>query len=544
MTKLKFSTLDISEELQNAIADMGFEEATGIQGVAIPKAMEGVDMIGQAQTGTGKTVAFGIPAIEKVDTSNNQPQVIILCPTRELAIQVSEEMQRLAKYKTNLRILPVYGGQPIERQIRSLRRGAQIIIGTPGRVMDHMRRGTLKLGHINTMILDEADEMLNMGFRDDIETILVQIPLERQILLFSATMPKPILEISNKYLNNPTIFRVKQKDITISNVKQLYLKVNRNDRTEVLCRLMDINNPKRAIIFCNTKKGVDELVGELQGRGYFADALHGDLNQNARDIVMAKLRNGTIDILVATDIAARGIDVDDIEAVFNYELPQDSEYYIHRIGRTGRAGRTGTAYSFVSGRQMNELRQIERYTKAKIEEQKVPTMKDMMRAKTNQMFDSIIEVIDEGDLGQYDKHISKLVDRGYDISTISAALLKMQMNLKEQSEIISVTKPEQFRGDRGDRRDRGSRGGKNPGKAGMVRFFMNIGKQQGVNAGDIVGAVAGEVGIAGKLIRDVSVHDKFSFFEVPQQHAKGVTSIMSKKRIKGKRVNVEEANAK
>ncbi len=541
MTKLKFSTLDISEELQSAIADMGFEEATGIQGVAIPKAMEGVDMIGQAQTGTGKTVAFGIPAIEKVDTSNNQPQVIILCPTRELAIQVSEEMQRLAKYKTNLRILPVYGGQPIDRQIRSLRRGAQIIIGTPGRVMDHMRRGTLKLANINTMILDEADEMLNMGFREDIETILVQIPLERQILLFSATMPKPILEISNKFLNNPTIFRVKQKDITISNVKQLYLKVNRNDRTEVLCRLMDINNPKRAIIFCNTKKGVDELVGELQGRGYFADALHGDLNQNARDVVMAKLRNGTIDILVATDIAARGIDVDDIEAVFNYELPQDSEYYIHRIGRTGRAGRTGTAYSFVSGRQMNELRQIERYTKAKIEEQKVPTMKDMMKAKTNQMFDSIIEVIDEGDLDQYDKYISTLVQKGHDISVIAAALLKMQMNLKEQAEITSVTRPEQSRG---DRRDRGSRGGRNPGKSGMVRFFMNIGKQQGVNAGDIVGAVAGEVGIAGQLIRDVSVHDKFSFFEVPQQHAKGVTSIMSKKRIKGKRVNVEEANAK
>lgn len=544
MTKLKFSTLDISEELQNAIADMGFEEATGIQSVAIPKAMEGVDMIGQAQTGTGKTVAFGIPAIEKVDTKNNKPQVIILCPTRELAIQVSEEMQRLGKYKHNLRILPVYGGQPIDRQIRSLARGAQIIIGTPGRVMDHMRRGTLKLGHINTMILDEADEMLNMGFREDIETILLQIPAERQILLFSATMPKPILDISNKYLNNPTIIRVKQKDITISNVKQLYLKVNRNDRTEVLCRLMDINNPKRTIIFCNTKKGVDQLVGELQGRGYFADALHGDLNQNARDMVMGKLRSGTIDILVATDIAARGIDVDDIEAVFNYELPQDSEYYIHRIGRTGRAGRTGTAFSFVYGRQMQQLREIERYTKAKIEEQKVPTMKDITKAKTEQMFTGIIEVIEKGDLDQYDQYIGTLVEKGHELSVIAAALLKMQMNIKEQTEITSVTRPEFSRGDRGDRRDRSSRGPRNPGKAGMIRFFMNIGKQEGVNAGDIVGAVAGEVGIAGRLIRDVSVHDKFSFFEVPQEHSKGVTSIMNKKRIKGKRINVEVANAK
>lgn len=545
MTKLKFSTLDISPEMQDAIADMGFEEATGIQSIAIPKAMEGGDIIGQAQTGTGKTVAFGIPAIEKVDANSNQPQVIVLCPTRELAIQVSEEMQRLGKYKKNLRILPVYGGQPIDRQIRSLRRGAQIIIGTPGRVMDHMRRGTLKLDSINTMILDEADEMLNMGFREDIETILVQIPLERQIMLFSATMPKPILEISNKFLTNPTIFRVKQKDITISNVKQVYLKVNRNDRTEVLCRLMDISDPKRTIVFCNTKKGVDQLVAELQGRGYFADALHGDLNQNARDMVMGKLRRGTIDILVATDIAARGIDVDDIEAVFNYELPQDSENYIHRIGRTGRAGRTGIAYSFVYGRQMQQLREIERYTKAKIEEQRVPTMKDMMDARTDQMFASIVEVMEKGNLDQYEKHISTLVEKGYDISVVAAALLKMQINLKEQTEITSVTRPDQARGsDRPDRGDRRSRSAKNPGKAGMVRYFMNIGKQQGVNAGDIVGAVAGEVGIAGRLIRDVSVHDKFSFFEVPQQHAKGITSIMSKKRIKGKRVNVEEANAK
>lgn len=534
--KLKFSTLDISEELQRAIADMGFEEATGIQSVAIPKAMEGVDMIGQAQTGTGKTIAFGIPAIEKVDPSNHQPQVIILCPTRELAIQVSEEMLRLCKYKQEIRIVPVYGGQPIGRQIRSLARGAQIIIGTPGRVMDHMRRGTLKLGSIDTVILDEADEMLNMGFRDDIETVLLQVPLERQILLFSATMPQQILQISNKYLINPTIFRVKQKDITLDKVEQLYLKVNKGDRTEILCRLLEINNPKRAIVFCNTKKGVDFLVDELQRRGYSADSLHGDLQQNARDLVMSKLRNGTIDILVATDIAARGIDVDDIEAVFNYELPQDSEYYIHRIGRTGRAGKSGTAFSFIFGRQMNELREIERYTKSKIKELKVPTVKDMTRAKTNIMFESIIEIIEKGDLEEYDKHISALSKKGYEISTIAAALLKIQMNLQEQAEISSVTKIKEARGERF--------GPKTPGKAGMVRFFMNIGRQENVNAGDIVGAVAGEVGIAGRLIRDVSVHDKFSFFEVPQQHAKGITSIMSKKRIKGKRVNVEVANPK
>lgn len=541
MKKLEFNTLDISQELLRAIEDMGFEEATGIQSVAIPKAMTGTDLIGQAQTGTGKTIAFGIPAIEKVDTSNRNPQVIILCPTRELAIQVSEEMQRLCKYKHNLRIVPVYGGQPINIQIRSISRGAQIIIGTPGRLMDHMRRKTLKLSNIHTVILDEADEMLNMGFREDIETILLQVPAERQILLFSATMPKPILEISNQYLKNPTIIKIKQKELTVSKVKQFYLKMHKEDRTEVLCRLLDIHNPKRAVIFCNTKKGVDQLVEELQARGYFADALHGDLKQGARDMVMGKLRSGTIDILVATDIAARGIDVDDIEAVFNYELPQDDEYYVHRIGRTGRAGRSGVAFNFVYGRHMQKLREIERYTKAKIIEQKVPTMKDMTKAKVNYMFDDIIEVIEKDDLSQYSNYIKELIDKGHDPQDVAAALLKLQMNLTQQKEITSVTNTFDTNSRPENRRGRAT--GKS-GKAGMVRFFMNVGKQQNVNVGDIVGAVAGETGIAGRLIRDVSVHDKFSFFEVPQQHAKGIASLMSKKRIKGKRINVEVANSK
>ena len=532
MKKLKFNTLDISEQLQKAIADMGFEEATGIQSVAIPKAMEGVDLIGQAQTGTGKTIAFGIPAIEKVDTSNKNPQVIILCPTRELAIQVSEEMQRLAKYKQDLRILPIYGGQPIGRQIRSLKRGTQIIIGTPGRVMDHMRRGTLKLDNIDTMILDEADEMLNMGFREDIETILDQVPKQRQIMLFSATMPRPILDISHKYLKKPTIFRLKPKDITIDKVEQLYYRVGKQDRTEVLSRLIEINNPKRSIVFCNTKKGVDRLVGQLQGMGYLADSLHGDLNQNARDMVMDKLRTGKIDILVATDIAARGIDVDDIEAVFNYDLPQDIEYYIHRIGRTGRAGREGKAYNFVYGRQMQELKQIERYTKSKIKEEKVPTIKDMAQIKTNQLYKDIGKTISDGNMRDYHNHVGELIKQGYDLSDIAAALFKMQMDYEEETEISSVrqgSKPNNH---------------KNPGQEGMVRFFINVGKQQGINAGDIVGAVAGEVGIKGQSIKDVSVHDRFSFFEVPKQHSNSVISIMSKKRIKGKRVNVELAKAR
>ena len=341
--------MNISNEICRAVLDMGFEEATPIQSQAIPVILEGKDIIGQSQTGTGKTAAFGIPLLERINPEDRRLQALILCPTRELAIQVAEEIRRLAKYMHGIKVLPIYGGQDIVRQIRGLKDGTQIVIGTPGRVMDHMRRKTIRCDHVHTVIMDEADEMLNMGFLEDMETILSQLPEERQTVMFSATMPPAIQEIARKFQNDPVNVKVVKKELTVPKVTQYYYEVKPKTKVEVMCRLLDMYAPKLSVAFCNTKKQVDELVQELQGRGYFAEGLHGDLKQEQRDRVMNSFRNGATEILVATDVAARGIDVDDVEAVFNYDIPQDDEYYVHRIGRTGRAGRDGIAFSFVVG---------------------------------------------------------------------------------------------------------------------------------------------------------------------------------------------------
>ena len=360
MNITKFEDLPISDEIKRSIAEIGFEEPSPIQAQSIPVILSGKDVIGQAQTGTGKTAAFSIPILEKVDPNNKHLQAIVLCPTRELAIQVSKEIRKLGKFKSGIKTLPVYGGQPIDRQIKALKSGVQVVIGTPGRVIDHINRKTLKLDDVKMVVLDEADEMLDMGFREDIELILNQTPIERQTTFFSATMPKEILELTKLYQHEPEIIKVVRKELTVPNIKQFYIETRRANKLEVLCRLIDVYNPKLSVVFCNTKRGSDELVSELQARGYFADALHGDLKQTQRDIVMDKFRQGTIDILVATDVAARGIDVDDVDMVFNYDLPQDEEYYVHRIGRTGRAGREGVSFSFVYGKEMRKMRDIER----------------------------------------------------------------------------------------------------------------------------------------------------------------------------------------
>jgi ATP-dependent RNA helicase DeaD len=320
---------------------MGFETMTPIQEQAIPILMAGQDVIGQAQTGTGKTAAFGIPMIEKIDPDDRRLQALVLCPTRELAVQAAEEIRKLAKYMHSIKVLPVYGGQEIYRQIKALSTGIQIIVGTPGRVMDHMRRHTIRTDAIKMIVLDEADEMLNMGFREDIETILKDIPAERQMALFSATMPQAILDITHTYQNDAKYIRVTPKEITIDLVKQAYYRVQRKDKNEVLCRLMDYYQPKRTLVFCNTKRMVDDLSEVLKARGYQAEGLHGDLSQHQRDNVMSMFRSGTCQILIATDVAARGLDISGVDAVFNYDVPEDIEYYVHRIGRTGRAGRKG-----------------------------------------------------------------------------------------------------------------------------------------------------------------------------------------------------------
>ncbi len=374
METIRFDELNLSAPILRAVAEMGFEAVSPIQAQAIPAQMEGRDMIGQAQTGTGKTAAFGIPLLQKIDPEDKKIQAIILLPTRELAIQVAEEIRRLAKFMHKIKVLPVYGGQDIGRQIRSLKEGVQVVIGTPGRVMDHMRRRTIRVDHVHTAVLDEADEMLNMGFLEDMETILSQLPQERQTVMFSATMPSAIADIAKRFQHEPVMVRVVKKELTVPEVTQYYYEVKPKNKVEVLCRLMDLYSPKLSVVFCNTKKGVDELVQALQGRGYFAEGLHGDLKQEQRDRVMNGFRNGRTEILVATDVAARGIDVDDVEAVFNYDIPQDDEYYVHRIGRTGRAGRVGKAFSLVVGKEVYKLRDIQRYCKTKIIPQAITSL--------------------------------------------------------------------------------------------------------------------------------------------------------------------------
>ena len=436
METVKFDELQLDERIIRAITEMGFEEASPIQAQAIPVAMEGRDMIGQAQTGTGKTAAFGLPLLQKVDPKVKKLQAIVLLPTRELAIQVAEEMRRFAKFMHGVKVLPIYGGQDIVKQIRSLKDGTQVIVGTPGRVMDHMRRKTIKADHVLTVVLDEADEMLNMGFLEDMETILSQLPEERQTLMFSATMPQAIAEIARKFQKDPVTVRVIKKELTVPKVTQYYYEVKPKNKVEVMSRLLDMYAPKLSIVFCNTKRQVDDLVQELQGRGYFAEGLHGDLKQVQRDRVMDSFRNGRTDILVATDVAARGIDVGDVEAVFNYDIPQDDEYYVHRIGRTGRAGREGKAFSLVMGKEVYKLRDIQRYCKTKIIPQAIPSLNDITEIKVEKILDQVQEVLNDTDLTKMVNIIEKkLMEEDYTSMDLAAALLRMSMG-DESEDII------------------------------------------------------------------------------------------------------------
>src|SRR5438445_1948124 len=397
MTKKLFSELGLSHELLKAIDKLGFEQASPMQAGAIPVLMQGKDVVGQSQTGSGKTVAFAAPAIEKVNVLERKTQVLILCPTRELAVQVSEEVHKLALFKRGLHTLPVYGGQSYDRQLFGLRQGAHIVIGTPGRVMDHMRRGTLRLDAVKMAVLDEVDVMLNMGFREDIELILQATPKERQTVFFSATIPRPIQQLIELYARNPQNIRLEQKALTVPTVEQIYYEVDRRYKIELLTRLIDIHDFKLGIVFCNTKRMVDELVEHLNAQGYSADRLHGEMTQAMRDRVMNKFRKSGLEFLVATDVAARGIDVENIEVVFNYDLPYDGEDYVHRIGRTGRQGRSGRAISFASGREVFQIRNIERYTNMRIHRAQAPSVNEVEEARANAMLDKVRATLKSGD---------------------------------------------------------------------------------------------------------------------------------------------------
>ena len=564
MDVTKFEELQLDDRIIRAITEMGFEEASPIQAQAIPVVLEGRDMIGQAQTGTGKTAAFGLPLLQKVDPKVKKLQAIVLLPTRELAIQVAEELRRFAKFMHGIKVLPVYGGQDIVRQIRALKDGTQIVVGTPGRVMDHMRRKTVKFDQVHTVIMDEADEMLNMGFLEDMETILSQLPTERQTIMFSATMPPEIQKIAESFQKDPQVIRVVKKELTVPKVTQYHYEVKPKNKVEVMCRLLDMYSPKLSIVFCNTKRQVDELVQALQGRGYFAEGLHGDLKQVQRDRVMESFRNGRTDILIATDVAARGIDVGNVEAVFNYDIPQDDEYYVHRIGRTGRAGREGKAFSLVVGKEVYKLRDIQRYCKTKIIPQAIPSLNDITEIKADKILDQVQDILNDADLTKIVNIIEKkLMEDDYTSLDLAAALLKMSMG-DDNEDIIDNYMPARSlddldsygRNSRG--RDRGRNNSRrkgatdraavdyvlNGGEERMARLFINIGKSQRVTPGDILGAVAGESGIPGRLVGSIDMYDGYTFVDVPAEYAEDVLNAMSHARIKGKHIHVEKANSK
>lgn len=585
MENLKFSELNLSENTLKAIEEMGFDEATPIQSQAIPVVMSGADVIGQAQTGTGKTAAFGIPAIEMVDETDPVTQVLILCPTRELALQVKEQIYKLAKYKKGLLVSAIYGGESYDKQLRDLKKGAHIVVGTPGRVMDHMERRTLKLDNLQMLILDEADEMLNMGFREDIETILSDAPEERQTVLFSATMSKDILSITKRFQNNPELIKVTRKEVTNDNIEQTYYNVRREGKLELMTRLIEVNDLQLMLVFCNTKSRVDEVTADLQARGYAAEGIHGDLRQTARNQVMGKFRHGATKILVATDVAARGIDVSDVDAVFNYDVPMDIEYYVHRIGRTGRAGKKGQAFLFVSGRDRSKLNELERYTKSPIAEGRIPTKADLISARQERFALQVKENVKEENNAVYEELMEKLRNEGLSYEQIITSLMRLQLgNFETQMNDEDLMEKGRSRSERSERpsrggerdggsRGRGDRGGferrsggrrerdfsgregggrrertrsnENLGRsneAGMARIIINLGRKDYVAPNHIVGAIAAESKIPGRAIGNIEIQDNRSYVDIPERDVQKVLKGMRGKTINAKVAVLELVN--
>ncbi|MDN3670610.1 DEAD/DEAH box helicase [Echinicola jeungdonensis] len=551
-----FSDLGISSEILQAVEDMGYTQPSPIQAQSIPLLLEGRDVIGQAQTGTGKTASFAIPIIDLVDPNYSQPQALILCPTRELAVQVDGEIGKLAKHKKGIYSTAIYGGESIDRQIRTLKKGVQIVVGTPGRIMDHMSRGTLKLNNVRTIVLDEADEMLDMGFREDIEKILKTMPEERQTVFFSATMAKPILDLTRKYQTNPEIVKVLRKELTVENISQVYYEVKPSLKMELITRLINVHQFNLGVVFCNTKRTTDEVTEGLIARGIMAEALHGDLSQAQRDKVMNKFRKGHCSVLVATDVAARGIDVDDVEVVFNYDLPLDEEYYVHRIGRTGRAGKSGMAISFITGRKdIFKLKDLERFIKVSLTKMDPPSVSELLDQKKDQLVKDVSTQLSRDEDNQiFEAALGQLLAEGLSMDQIALGLVKLQMgnSLKELSEINftldfsrgGADRKGKEKGRRGkDRFERGERKGgrRDRGKkdANMARLFLNLGKKDRIRPNDIVGAIAGETGVPGRQIGGIDIYDNFSFVDVPSKDASHVISVMKTNTIKGKPVNVE-----
>jgi ATP-dependent RNA helicase DeaD len=590
MEKLPFTALGLSPEMLKAVAKLGFEEASPIQTAVIPVILEGRDVVGQSSTGSGKTAAFAIPALERVDPQVKAVQVLVLCPTRELAVQVAEETGKLALFKRGVAGVPIYGGQSYDRQFRALAAGVQVVIGTPGRVMDHMDRGTLKLDRLKLVILDETDRMLDMGFRDDIERILRAVPEKRQLLFFSATIPRAIQDLIGRYSKDPKWIRIESVAQNAPQVEQVYFEVDRRSKIEALTRLIDVHDFRYGIVFCSTKIMVDELDEHLHARGYLTDRLHGDISQAQRDRVMDKFRRRGFEFLIATDVAARGLDVDDLEVVFNFDLPNDAEDYTHRIGRTGRAGRKGRAFTFVSGQEIYKLQSMIRWARLDIRRERIPSLDEVEEARANVFFEKIRATLEAKQFTPHDRMIDRLLDQGYASTDICSALIHLLQGAsgpsagattakpgakpaapaapeedarpkpryggpkphaasarKEAGTHVPAETPSDEREDPDEPRasktaaaersapsrakhERAARTGRESGKATL---FFNVGRKHLATPADIVGKIAGVTRLPASVVGAIDIHQRHMLVDVDREHASLIVKKLAGIRLKG-----------
>lgn len=525
------------------MSELGFEEPSAIQAATIPVALEGKDIVGLSETGSGKTAAFALPALAGIDCENPTPQLLVICPTRELAVQVCEEINRLGARIPRLKTVAIYGGAPMMRQIRALNQGTQVIVGTPGRLIDHVQRETLDLEHIKTVILDEADRMLDMGFLDEMESLLRAVPEERQTLFFSATMNRHVEKLIHQFGKEPETIQIERKTLTVELIEQVSYEVRQQSKCEVLSRILDMEQPRLSIVFCNTKRAVDECTEALLARGYSADRLHGDISQILRERVLRLFREGTVDVLVATDVAARGIDVDNVDLVINYDLPQDPEDYVHRIGRTGRAGRSGKAVSFMFGRDVYRLQTIERFTRQKIRRAVIPTKQDVEGRLATQLLESIQENLATQAYEDCSGDIQALSDAGHDLFDIANVALSMLREVTgRESEDIAEDRPKDPSAPRERREGRDREPGKRRQRRddgeteeGMTRLFLNLGKAQRVKPGDIAGMMHNELGLPREAVGKISMAPRFSLVEVGDEFVETAIAEAKQAKLRGKK---------
>ncbi len=537
-----FAGLGLRAELLSALSTLGYEEPTPIQREAIPPLVEGHDLVGQAATGTGKTAAFALPVLQGLTpgaADDAGPQALVLVPTRELAEQVSQAVHRYGR-ELGVRVLPVYGGQPIGRQLQALRRGVDVVVGTPGRVLDHIERETLRLGDVRTVVLDEADEMLDMGFAEDIEAILAETPATRQTVLFSATMPPRIDSIARRHLNDPVRITMGRKAVSpdeLPLIRQSAYLVARPHRTAALGRILDVEAPAAAIVFCRTREEVDQVTEALNGRGYRAEALHGGMSQDQRDRVMGRLRGGSTELLVATDVAARGLDVEQLTHVINYNVPAAPEAYVHRIGRVGRAGREGCAITLAEPREQRMLKAIERLTGQRITLEKLPTVTDLRARRLELTRAALQSSLETDDLERYRVVLDSLTGE-FDVEDIALAAVRLLHEAAggdaDEKEIPSPEPP----AERPGRAGRAAPGKARGSQSGVTRLFFGIGRQAGLRPQDLVGAIAGESGLSAREIGAIQITDRFSLVEVPESAADTVIMAMRRSTIRGRRPTV------